>query len=231
MVDDLHTCTSVDLYHLAQQTPVAAARGELVHVQVQLVGSSGGAVTAHVGGASTLGAVTVRRVGYTRLNVTFGAGRPAGLYPSVLVPLGANGTSGGAHQLHNDGHAYHHHGRVGVEHKGHSQGGGAVLEDSPPPVVFWLSVRVPRSAPRGLHTATLHVSGRGCAAPVAAPVQFRVSGLAIPLPGSGNRSQTTGASFQVSGIERFGPPGSDAPPAPETAMEYFRSMKEQGVDS
>ena len=185
---------------VALAKPVAAARGELVHVQALLTGSASGSrpVTATVD-AGTLGApVTVRQVAYSDLNVTFGAGRPAGLYPAVLVPLTT----------------------VSATHEAHGQ---------QPPVVLWLSVRVPQSAPPGLHTVRLHASGGACTAPVETTIEVLVSSFVMPLPG--HRSQTTEASFQVNGIAKFGPPGSGPVPAPETVMAFFRSMSEQGVDA
>ena len=83
---------------IAMNKPVAAARGELVHAQALLTGSGSSPVTAQIDARGTIGApVTVRQMAYSDLNVTFGAGRPAGLYPSVLVPLQAGNTTYEAH--------------------------------------------------------------------------------------------------------------------------------------
>lgn len=165
--------------------PVAAARGELVHVQVLLTGSDRDVCVTS--GPSTLGDVTVRQVGYADLNQTY-AGRMTGLYPALLMPLRANNSTHGARG----------------------------------PTAFWLSVRVPLDATAGLHAATLRVSGEQCAAAVS--VDFLVSTFAMPQ----QRNQTTEADFQVGGLAKFSPTGAATP---ETALNYFRAVANQGVDS
>lgn len=177
--------------------PVAASRGELVHVQALLTGSGGRvAVTAE---ANTLGdRMAVRQLGYANLNETYGASRPTGLYPAVLMPLAANSSTPPENR------------RAGMPR---------------PPTVFWLSVRIPTDASPGVHAAKISVSGGGCA--VDTKVEFFVSTFVMPQPG--RRSQTTGAAFQVGGIARYQPDGEAV--APETAMNFFKSMGEQGVDA
>ena len=141
--------------------PVAAAGGELIHLQIAVAAgavASGSTVSASVEG---LGTVTVRAVGYVNLTLPLPAGNnigPAskpGLFPDPLVPL--QGAGGDVVQLEDHG------------------GEGASLPPrlSPPasfsaslcacvrgcarvcvgegaPQVFWVTVEVPRTATPGM---------------------------------------------------------------------------------
>ena len=87
--------------------PVAAAGGELVHIQIAVASgtvASGSTVSASVEG---LGTVTVRAVGYVNLTLPLPAGNnigPAskpGLFPDPLVPL--QGTGADVVQLEDHG--------------------------------------------------------------------------------------------------------------------------------
>lgn len=183
------TLTPVDAMHKvmpgAQPTalaqPVAAAGGELIHLQVAVSGglvSPGAKVVASVEG---LGAATVRAVVYVNLTLPLPAGNnigPAskpGVFPDPLVPLG-----GDAADL--------------VE--------GRHLGDRGAPQVFWVTIAVPRAASPGAHKGTF--TAAGCGGPASFAVM--VSGWSLPaVP-----SQLTGSQFQAHNIEPFTSPACAA---------------------
>jgi hypothetical protein len=66
--------------------PLAAARGELVHLQAVVQPTGSGEDTTVTASIAALGTVRVRQVGYEALTKTFNADRPTGLYPATLLP-------------------------------------------------------------------------------------------------------------------------------------------------
>ena len=66
--------------------PLAAARGELVHLQAVLKGKEKSDAVVTASCRTLVGTIRVRRVGYVNLTKTFSAGRPIGLYPTTLLP-------------------------------------------------------------------------------------------------------------------------------------------------
>ena len=87
VIDAMRVVPATGRLPIALDQPVAAAKGELVHVQAVLLRPTGTAqrVSAAVGESS--GALaTVRQVQYTFLNKTFAKNRQKGFYPDALLP-------------------------------------------------------------------------------------------------------------------------------------------------
>jgi hypothetical protein len=126
--------------------PVAAARGELVHLQVAFTGCSFNAGDRILASVAGLGLVTVRRVAYHNLTLA-GDVRPAngieavsrpGFFPDALIPIG----------------------RAAVAAAG--------IDSARLPLVFWLTIDVPRAATAGVHAGSLSVPAcSGCRTPAA----------------------------------------------------------------
>ena len=195
--------------------PLAAARGELVHLQAVValppasVGSAApGAVTTMTASAASLGApVTVRRVGYLNLTRTFSAERPTGLYPALLLP---------------PSYMY----------------GNATDSTRPAagaPTVFWLSMSIPRGAAPGLHRGVINATVAAAAPPgssggstttcrCSAAFTVEVSRWSIPAA----PTQLTGAMFESKYVAEFSPRQVYSP---ETALNFFASFAAQRVNS
>ena len=210
--------------------PVAAARGELIHLQAVLTGrgSSSGATAAVVTAkVASLGPVTVRQVGYTHLNLTFNESRPTGVYPVTLLPLSPTGSTADVTPL--------------------ALPTGA-------PTVFWLSISVPRGATPGVHRGSVSVAGAGCGSTaVSASFTVQVSSFTLPesptqltvrrpkqhaawlplFPLGGCLSEpcsAQGAQFERKSITQFQGSGAHGTGAenvfrPETAVNFFKSFK------
>ena len=121
--------------------PVAAARGELIHVQVVVLDDKISAGTQITSTVKNLGNVTVRAVSYINMTLPEGLApgnnienrsRP-GLFPDALAPL-------------ND---------LGLYEAEHMTSGA--------PQAFWLSIKVPRTASPGLYQGTWS-AGSACTA-------------------------------------------------------------------
>jgi hypothetical protein len=194
--------------------PLAAARGELVHLQAVValppasVGSAApGAVTTMTASAASLGApVTVRRVGYLNLTRTFSAERPTGLYPALLLPpsyMYANATD-------------------------------STRPAAGTPTVFWLSMSIPRGAAPGLHRGVINATVAAATRPgsssgsttctCSAAFMVEVSRWSIPAA----PTQLTGAMFESKYVAEFSPRQVYSP---ETALNFFASFAAQRVNS
>jgi hypothetical protein len=183
--------------------PVAAARGELVHLQVFIINGTvgvGGTASATIEGISN---VTVRLLAYTDMTLPLAAGngianvsRP-GVYPDPLIPLG--GTK--AEQL-------------GPEHVPVAADDGKSA-----PQVFWISAKVPPSATPGLHKGVFLASE-------CAKTTFTLQVSAFTLPKES--TQLTGAQFELRDIQAFSP---NQVATPETALMWFESFAAQHSNS
>eukprot|EP01050_Picozoa_sp_SAG11_P001730 SAG11_NODE_79_length_17750_cov_28.445980_6_plen_390_part_00 len=197
--------------------PVAAARGELIHLQVTVSAAGGGAaalpagtkVAASVGGR--IGPMIVRQLLYHNLTrplpATNGietASKP-GLFPDALLPL--SGEDG-------DQYAPVSAGKAGA-------GAGA-------PLVFWLSVSIPVGTSPGLHRGTFS-AGPSCLA------SFTVQVSKFTMPPQ--FTQLTGAQFESMDIAVFsggkcaGSMSRSACYTAETAMSWFESLADQHINS
>ena len=194
-------------------TPLAAARGEAVHLQVAVTaGRVEGGARASVAPAG-LGSgvdVTVRAVAYIDLTLPagvtaeFGAEQSKpGLFPDALVPLdGADADV------------------VGPQH---------IAEGAPQ--VFWLTLAVPRNASAGVHHG--HFRAGACVAAFA----LQVSDFALPP----TPTQLTGASFQAQHTALWTSPQCTALQhkaaesvqcnSAETAFNFFRSLHRQHINT
>ena len=188
--------------------PVAAARGELVHLQVLVMPdkkiSAGTKITSAVVG---LGNVTVRAVGYINMTLpenlipgnNIASRAQPGLFPDALTPL-----SSGLYQLE------------------HMTPGA--------PQVFWLSLQVPHTATPGLHNGTWS-AGSACMASFSVHVfnftipenssqltgaQFFSKGIKI-WSGAQCNSSTAGAKASCY--------------SNETAFNFFKSLAAQRINS
>ena len=183
--------------------PVAAARGELVHLQVAIINGTvgvGGTARATIEGISE---VTVRVLAYTDMtpptsveNAIASVSRP-GLYPDPLVPLGGATAD-----------------QVGPEHVPVTADDGKSA-----PQVFWISANVPPLARPGLHKGAFLASD--CAT---ATFTLQVSAFTLP----NESTQLTGAQFQARDIQAFSP---DQVFTPETALMWFESFAAQHSNS
>ena len=161
--------------------PVAAARGELIHLQVAIKGAVGvgSKVSASIEG---FGEVTVRALTYTNMSLPLPAGNGIGsaslpgLFPDALVPLGGAAAD-----------------TLGEEHL------PAKADGETAPQVFWVTALVPRTATPGTHKGFFFslFSGAGCTA----SFSVQVSAFALPQ----DATQLTGAQFESRDIEAFSP--------------------------
>ena len=188
------------------KSPVAASRGELVHLQVFVSGtvSVGAKVSARVDGG--VGPMTVRSVSYHNLTLPVAAANgiavasKPGLFPDALLPLGG-GAADELEEVH--------------------------LPPAGAPQVFWLTVLVPRTAESGLHKGSFNAEG--C---TGATFSVLVSRFSMPA----QMTQLTGSQFEGRDIEPFTSPECQRTPkpmcyAPETAMNFFRSHAAQHSNS
>lgn len=208
-VDAMNKILPGQKYPPALMKPVAAARGELVHLQVANTGDkviSGTQITSMVEG---LGHVTVRAVAYTDMTLPKGI-RPGnniesrsqpGRFPDALAPL-IN---------------------------------GSVLLDEEytvpgAPQVFWLSLTVPRTATPGLYNGTWSASSV-CTA------SFSVRVFNFTLPETS--SQLTGAQFSSQSIRPWSGAQCNSSKAQtdpdcystETAFNFFESLAAQRINT
>ena len=150
--------------------PLAAARGELVHLQIAVTTgrlAAGARASAAVAG---LGHATVRALAYTDMTLPAGVLPAAGigpqskpgLFPDALPPLG-----GAAADV------------LGAEH---------IVAGAPQ--VFWLTLAVPRDASVGVHQGMFRAGA--CAAAFA----LQVSNFSLPA----TPTQITGAAFEAENI-------------------------------
>jgi hypothetical protein len=192
---------------VALAKPVAAARGELVHLQVYVAAGAvavGAQISAAVDSLET--AMIVRSLAYHNLtlpvaaaNGIAAASRP-GLFPDALIPLGAE---------------------------------GVLTQENMPregaPQVFWLSLEVPRTAKPGLHQGRFNATGcRG------ASFSLQVSSFSMPRTTTQLTGAQFEAEFVRPFTS---PACARAPndghkllqqcDAPQTALNFFRSLATQ----
>ena len=203
VVDAMHKVGTVGAGPASLTRPVAAARGELVHVQAVLKDATSRAaqIDATVPG---LGNVTVRAVAYHDLPVTFRTASPPGKYPDALVPAA-------------DGRTF-------------DLGGDVACAQAGTPCVFWISLQVPRDAAPGAYRGTVSArttepSANSASAAASCLAKFSVSVSKFTLPTAA--SELTGAQFEQGGIIPFDPHGSFSP---ETALKWFASLAAQNVN-
>ena len=188
--------------------PVAAARGELVHLQVLVMQDnkvpSGTRITSTVMG---LGNVTVRAVGYINMTLpgslipgnNIASRAQPGLFPDALAPLSSD--------LYQEEHM--------------SPG---------TPQVFWLSIKVPRAASPGLYNGTWS-AGSACMA------SFSVHVFNFTLPEKSSQL-TGAQFFSKGIKNWSGPQcnssAADVIPScysNETAFNFFRSLAAQRINT
>ena len=199
--------------------PVAAARGELIHVQAVLAslpGSVSAKVIAQVNAPHLPGAMPaqVRQVMYTQLAQVFAPAATPGFYPDALVPP--------------------------EDTQSQESGNFSINRAGWPADVFWISYRVPSGIAPGTMVGTVSAfvatpggaasggegSPRGSRVPATCGATFgiRVANWTIPA----TPTELTGAQFEAGDILPF----YAAPTThvdPQTAVNFFRSMARQRV--
>lgn len=195
------------LAHLPLARPLAAARGELIHLQAHLIPTTAAKTATVDAVVDGLGAATVRALVYTQLNVTLRTGSAPGLYPDALAPS-ADPHRPSTFELAADAAS--------------ACAGGS-------PCVFWLSLRVPPTAAPGLHRGAINVTLRGGGVDSAGTLcgtSFEVQLSKFTLPTT--PTQLTNTMFAQHAVSPFSPSHTVSL---QTSLQWFKALAAQRVNT